>query len=43
MEILGNQGIQRLMVEGGGTLIAGLFNEGLVDQLSMFVGRNNFV
>jgi len=39
MEILGNQGIQRLMVEGGGTLIAGLFNEGLVDQLSMFVGN----
>jgi 2,5-diamino-6-(ribosylamino)-4(3H)-pyrimidinone 5'-phosphate reductase len=39
METLGNQGIQRLMVEGGGTLIAGLFNAGLVDQLSMFIGN----
>jgi len=39
MEILGSQGVKRLMVEGGGTLIAGLFNADLVDQLSMFVGN----
>lgn len=39
MENLGSQGIKRLMVEGGGTLIAGLFNAGLVDQLSMFIGN----
>lgn len=39
MEKLGNLGIKRLMVEGGGTLIAGLFNAGLVDQLSMFIGN----
>ncbi|PWR71992.1 2,5-diamino-6-(ribosylamino)-4(3H)-pyrimidinone 5'-phosphate reductase [Methanospirillum lacunae] len=39
MEKLGSQGIKRLMVEGGGTLIAGLFNAGLVDQLSMFIGN----
>ena len=36
---LGRQGIGRLMVEGGGTLIAGLFASGLVDQVSMFVGN----
>ncbi|WP_319578926.1 2,5-diamino-6-(ribosylamino)-4(3H)-pyrimidinone 5'-phosphate reductase [uncultured Methanospirillum sp.] len=39
MEVLGSQGVRRLMVEGGGTLIAGLFNADLVDQLSMFVGN----
>ncbi len=39
MEILGSQGVKRLMVEGGGTLIAGLFTADLVDQLSMFVGN----
>lgn len=39
MEVLSSQGVRRLMVEGGGTLIAGLFNADLVDQLSMFVGN----
>lgn len=39
MDELGRQGIGRLMVEGGGTLISGLFTQGLVDQLSMFVGN----
>ena len=39
LDELGRQGICRLMVEGGGTLIAGLFRFGLVDQLSMFVGN----
>ncbi len=37
--ILKSRGIHRLMVEGGGTLIAGLFAAGLVDELSMFVGN----
>lgn len=39
LEKLGEQGIGRLMVEGGGTLIAALFRAGLVDQLSMFIGN----
>lgn len=39
LEQLKEKGIHRLMVEGGGTLIAGLFNAGLVDQLSMFIGN----
>jgi len=39
LEELGRQGISRLMVEGGGTLIAGLFRSGLVDELSMFMGN----
>ncbi|MDD1729378.1 MAG: 2,5-diamino-6-(ribosylamino)-4(3H)-pyrimidinone 5'-phosphate reductase [Methanospirillum sp.] len=38
MELLGIEGVKKLMVEGGGTLIAGLFNAGLVDQLSMYIG-----
>lgn len=32
-------GIRRLMVEGGGTLIWGLFSAGLVDEISTFVGN----
>jgi 2,5-diamino-6-(ribosylamino)-4(3H)-pyrimidinone 5'-phosphate reductase len=32
-------GIHHLMVEGGGTLIAGLFAEGLVDEMYTFVGN----
>jgi len=38
-EELGREGIGRVMVEGGGTLISGLFRAGLVDELSMFVGN----
>lgn len=36
---LGRQDIGRIMVEGGGTLIASLFKDDLVDQLSMFIGN----
>jgi len=32
-------GIERLMVEGGGTLVASLFSGGLVDEFSTFVGN----
>jgi 2,5-diamino-6-(ribosylamino)-4(3H)-pyrimidinone 5'-phosphate reductase len=39
IQMLGDQGVQKLMVEGGGTLIAGLFTSGLVDQLSIFMGN----
>ncbi len=39
MEYLGGLGIRRLMVEGGGTLIWGLFNEGLVDELITCIGN----
>ncbi|MFC7076250.1 2,5-diamino-6-(ribosylamino)-4(3H)-pyrimidinone 5'-phosphate reductase [Haloarcula halophila] len=35
---LEGEGVDQLMVEGGGELIAGLFEEGLVDELSVFVG-----
>ncbi|WP_254271529.1 2,5-diamino-6-(ribosylamino)-4(3H)-pyrimidinone 5'-phosphate reductase [Haloarcula marina] len=35
---LEGEGIDQLMVEGGGELIFGLFEEGLVDELSVFVG-----
>ena len=35
---LAAEGIDRLMVEGGGELIASLFDEGLVDELSVYVG-----
>ncbi len=37
-EELGAMGIHRLMVEGGGTLIAGLIRAGLVDEIYTFVG-----
>ncbi len=33
------QGVRRLMVEGGGTLIWALFERGLVDELQTFVGN----
>jgi 2,5-diamino-6-(ribosylamino)-4(3H)-pyrimidinone 5'-phosphate reductase len=36
---LGAMGVRELMVEGGGTLIAGLFAAGLVDELYTFVGN----
>ncbi|QLD87872.1 2,5-diamino-6-(ribosylamino)-4(3H)-pyrimidinone 5'-phosphate reductase [Natronomonas salina] len=35
---LQEEGIDRLMVEGGGELIFSLFEAGLVDELSVFVG-----
>jgi 2,5-diamino-6-(ribosylamino)-4(3H)-pyrimidinone 5'-phosphate reductase len=39
MDELGSMGIQRLMVEGGGTLIAALVQAGLVDEIYSFVGN----
>jgi len=39
MDELGTMGIQRIMVEGGGELIAGLIGAGLVDEIYTFVGN----
>ena len=39
LEKLGEIGISRLMVEGGGTLIWALFQANLVDEISVFVGN----
>ncbi len=39
MDLLGEMGIQRLMVEGGGTLIAGLVSAGLVNEIYTFIGN----
>ena len=39
LTLLHERGIRKLMVEGGGTLIAGLFSAGLVDELTCFVGN----
>ena len=39
LDELGRMGIRRLMVEGGGTLIAGLIRAGLVDELYTYVGN----
>jgi 2,5-diamino-6-(ribosylamino)-4(3H)-pyrimidinone 5'-phosphate reductase len=39
MDELGKAGIQRLMVEGGGTLIAGLIQAGLVNEIYTFIGN----
>ncbi|ABN57952.1 MULTISPECIES: 2,5-diamino-6-(ribosylamino)-4(3H)-pyrimidinone 5'-phosphate reductase [Methanoculleus] len=39
LEELHRQGVRRLMVEGGGTLIWTLFEQGLVDELQAFVGN----
>jgi len=39
LRYLSKIGIQRLMVEGGGTLIWSMISAGLVDELSMFVGN----
>jgi len=39
MDELGRLGIRRVMVEGGGTLIAGLIAAGLVDEIYTFVGN----
>ena len=37
-EALSAEGVDRLMVEGGGELIYSLFEAGLVDELSVYVG-----
>jgi 2,5-diamino-6-(ribosylamino)-4(3H)-pyrimidinone 5'-phosphate reductase len=39
MHELSSMGIQRIMVEGGGTLIAGLFDAGLVNEIYTFIGN----
>ncbi|MFA6226826.1 MAG: 2,5-diamino-6-(ribosylamino)-4(3H)-pyrimidinone 5'-phosphate reductase [Methanoregula sp.] len=39
MDKLGELGIQRVMVEGGGTLIAGLISAGLVNEIYTFIGN----
>jgi len=39
MDALGTMGIQRVMVEGGGKLIAGLIRAGLVDEIYTFIGN----
>jgi 2,5-diamino-6-(ribosylamino)-4(3H)-pyrimidinone 5'-phosphate reductase len=39
MDKLEEMGIQRIMVEGGGTLIAGLIKAGLVDEIYTFIGN----
>ncbi len=36
LQLLGKQGLTRIMVEGGATLAAGLFRAGLVDRLAWF-------
>ena len=37
LDVLDGEGIERLMAEGGGEVIASLFGAGLVDELSVFV------
>ena len=39
MDELGKVGVRRLMVEGGGTLIAGLMKAGLVNEIYSFIGN----
>jgi len=39
MDELGAMGIRRIMVEGGGTLIAGLIKACLVDEIYTFIGN----
>ena len=39
MNELGAMGIHRIMVEGGGTLIAGLIKAGLVNEIYTFIGN----
>jgi 2,5-diamino-6-(ribosylamino)-4(3H)-pyrimidinone 5'-phosphate reductase len=39
LSLLSEQGIRRLMVEGGSTLIWSLFEEGLVDEMTCFIGN----
>ncbi|WP_336025504.1 2,5-diamino-6-(ribosylamino)-4(3H)-pyrimidinone 5'-phosphate reductase [Halobellus salinisoli] len=38
LETLAERGVDELMVEGGGEIIFSLFEAGLVDELSLFVG-----
>jgi 2,5-diamino-6-(ribosylamino)-4(3H)-pyrimidinone 5'-phosphate reductase len=38
LELLEERGVEQLMVEGGGEVIFSLFEEGLVDELSVYVG-----
>ena len=38
IDSLADEGIERLMIEGGGELIFSAFDAGLVDELSVFVG-----
>lgn len=42
MKSLYQQGIRKLLVEGGGTVIAGLFRLGLVDELTTYVAPRIF-
>ena len=39
MDKLGAMGVHRLMVEGGGTLIAGLVKAGLVNEIYTYIGN----
>ena len=39
LDELGSLGVHRLMVEGGGTLIAGLMKAGLVNEIYTFIGN----
>ena len=39
MDELGARGIRRLMLEGGGELIAGMMKAGLVDEIYTFIGN----
>lgn len=39
MDELGTMGIHRIMVEGGGTLIAGLMKAGLVNEIYTYIGN----
>lgn len=39
MDELYTMGVRRIMVEGGGTLIAGLFEAGLVNEIFTFIGN----
>lgn len=39
MDELGAMGIRRVMVEGGGTIIASLVSSGLVDEIYTFIGN----
>jgi 2,5-diamino-6-(ribosylamino)-4(3H)-pyrimidinone 5'-phosphate reductase len=42
MKSLYQQGIRKLLVEGGGTVIAGLFRLGLVDEITIYIAPRIF-